>query len=100
MYPKNIPVTCKKRQHGIAYLSGNCHLDGKLYDARVEQEPLDTQFCLNLSQSEYYKESDIFIALPELTRKRKHRSPRSNAKLGSLFDDDATLPVVKSEREE
>ena len=44
MYPKNIPVISHKRHHGIAYFRVNCHLDGKLYDARVEQEPLDTQF--------------------------------------------------------
>ena len=52
MYPKKIPATRKKSQHGILYLRVNCYLDGKIYDARVEQEPLDTQFCLNLSQSE------------------------------------------------
>ena len=34
MYTKNIPVTCKKREHGIVYLRVNCHLDGKLYYAR------------------------------------------------------------------
>ena len=88
MYPKKIPVTCKKRQHGIAYPCVKCHLDGKLYDARVEQEPLDNNFCLKLSQSSYYKESDTFVALLELTRKRKHQSPRRNAKIGLLFNDD------------
>ena len=67
MYPKKITVTRKKRQNGIAYLRVNCHLDGKLYDARVEQKPLDTKFCLNLYQMEYYKGSDTFVALSELT---------------------------------
>ena len=89
MYPKKIPVTCKKKQNGILYLSVNCHLDGKLYYARVEQEPLYTHFCLLLSKSAYYKGSDTFVALSELTRKRKHQSPRRNAKLGLLFDDNS-----------
>ena len=82
MYPKNIPVISHKRHHGIAYFRVNCHLDGKLYDAIVEQEPLDTQFFLKLSQSAYYKGRDTCVALLELTCKRKHQSPRSNAKLG------------------
>ena len=89
MYPKNIPVARKNSQHGIAYLCVNCHLDGKLYNARVEHEPLDTQCCLKLSQLAYYKGSDKILAPSEITRKRKNQSPRSNAKLGSLFDDES-----------
>ena len=58
MHPRKIPITPKKKHHGIAYLCVNCHLDVKLYDARVEQEPLDTQFCLKLSQLAYYKGSN------------------------------------------
>ena len=30
-----------------------------------------------------------FVSLSELTRKRKHQYPHSNAKLGSFFDDDS-----------
>ena len=89
MYPKNISVTRKKWKHGITYLHVNCHLDGKLYNARVEHEPLDTQCCLKLSQLVYYKGSDKILAPSEITRKRKHQSPRSNSKLGSLFDDES-----------
>ena len=63
IYPKKIPVTLKKSRHGIAYVCVNCQLNGKLYDARVEQEPLDTQFCLKLSQSAYYKDGDTFVAV-------------------------------------
>ena len=44
---------------------------------------------MNLSQSAYYKYSDTFVSLSELTCKRKHQSPRSNTKLGLVFDDDS-----------
>ena len=42
-----------------------------------------------MSQSAYYKGSDTFVALPELTCKRKHQYPHSNYKLGPLFYDDS-----------
>ena len=87
MYPKKIPVTSKKRQHGIAYLRVNFHLNGKLHNARVEQDPLYTNFCLNLSQSKYYKGSDTFVSLLELNRKHKHQYLCSNAKIWLLFND-------------
>ena len=89
MYPKKITVSRKKIQHGIAYLRFNCHLDGKLYDAILEQDRLDTQFCLKLSHLKYYKGSDIFVALSEIICKRNHQSPHSNAKLWSLFYKDS-----------
>ena len=80
MYSKKIPAIRKKSQNGIAYLYVNCHLDGKLYDARL---------VLKSFQSAYYNGSDTFVALSEIPHKRKHQSPRSNAKIGLLFDDES-----------
>ena len=42
-----------------------------------------------LFQLAYYKGGDTFVALLELTCKRKYQPLCSNAKLGSLFDDDS-----------
>ena len=94
MYPKKIPITRKKRQHGIEYFCVNFHLDRKLYNTRVEQEPLDTQFFLKLPQSEYYKGSDTFVALSELTRKHKYQSPRRNTKIEFLSDKESDDGII------
>ena len=85
-FSNKIAKAKKKRPAGITYLRVNCHLVGQDYDSRITVQPLDTQFCLKLTQSAFYQKEGLFIPLTALTKKRKLQASKKG-RLGGLLGD-------------